>query len=785
MVMSAERIRKVVDIYGVVQGVGFRPAVCRLALESSLGGSVQNRSKGVRLVLEGDEAELGLFLRTLPDNLPPQVRIERIEELLVEPVDDHEMPTRFRILDSPEYSVQGIGGDEPRISFPPDLAVCADCMSEVKDPYDRRYGYPFTTCTNCGPRYTVINGMPYDRERTTLAEFPLCAVCRAEYEDYSGRRFHAESMACPECGPRLIMTDREGSQLEGIPLSLAREKLSHGEILGVRGIGGFLLAVDAYNREALKRLRERKQRPHKPFAVMVRNLEILRHLCEIPAEAERLLLSSESPIVILDRRKDIDTGLSFDLLAPDIPTLGVMLPTSPLHWLLFEPLAGDPTPAFDLLVMTSGNRRAEPICVKNDEAYLRLGDIADSFLLHDREINLRADDSLCVIQQDKPQVWRRARGFAPNRLYLKEELKRCVLAMGAELKNTIAVGQGEEIVLSPHVGDLETPEAINGLEQLAECFPVFLHKTPEVVAVDLHPDMHSTILGRQLARHADLEVIEVQHHFAHAASVMAEYGCSECLALVFDGTGLGTDHTIWGAELIHAQTNTFRRLATFAPVALPGGDTAVREPFRQVVARFLEAGIVLKDEMLARFGLSSEEVRIWAEQIKRGLNAPMSHAAGRVFDAFSAGLGFSPGVITYEGQAAILLETAACSSLPGESVPELRFSLRDEKGMMLVDWSEAFVQLFAQDAIFSRDAAWAMAVHRAVAKAALAMVEYGFASKSTRTVALSGGVFMNRILTTLVSSMLEERGIEVLIHREIPPNDGGISAGQAYIAGRT
>ena len=575
-----------------------------------------------------------------------------------------------------------------------------------------------------------------------------------------------------------------GAALEGDPLRGARQELARGGAVGVRGIGGFLLAANAFDRAALQKLRERKRRPHKPLAVMAADLATVRRFCEVPPDAETLLTSPEAPIVILDVLPDVVRGdaLPLDLLTPDAPTLGVMLPTSPLHLLLLAPLAGDPVPAFDLLVMTSGNRGGEPICLTNAEALERLGGIADLLLCHDREINLRADDSLAVIQRGAPQLWRRARGYAPNAILLSRPLKRCVLAMGAELKNTVAVGFEDRVVLSPHVGDLETPEALDGLERVARALPQFLERRPDAVAVDLHPDMHATLLGRRLAAESGLPVVEVQHHHAHAAAALAEHGEESGLALVMDGTGLGPDGTVWGAELLAIDPSGCRRLATFAPVPLPGGDAAVRRPARQAVARWVDAGVELTDERLRRLGVTPEEGAAWRQQCVRRLNAPLTHAAGRVFDAFSAVLRIAPETVTYEGQSAIRLEAAARRSLRN-AVPSLPFVQREEGGMLVIDWAEAFALLADDRLIAGRECDWAYGEHCSIADAALAMVKYGLEREGPCSVALSGGVFMNRILTDLVAQRLEAVGVSVLLHRRVPPNDGCIALGQAVVVG--
>ncbi len=775
--MKTRNVMRVFDLTGVVQGVGLRPTIYLLAEEAGLRGWVQNRTGVVRLRLEGEARAIDAFMRRLPDALPPCARLETVSE-----IESDELPAGggaagFKILPS------AMGG-RPTVVIPADLALCETCRAEVLDPRDRRYGYAFTTCTRCGPRYTVVESMPYDRAHTTLSAFPLCSACRAEYENPRDRRFHAESVACPRCGPRLTLLDMRGTPAGGEPLAGARRCLSRGGVVGVRGVGGFLLAADAFDRSALRVLRERKHRPHKPFAVMAADVASVRRFCEVPPEAEALLTSPEAPIVILDVLPEVVRAgrLPLELLSPDAPTLGVMLPTSPLHLLLLAPLADDPVPAFDLLVMTSGNRGGEPICLTDAEALERLGGVADLLLSHNREINLRADDSLAVIQRGVPQLWRRARGYAPNALLLARPLERCVLAMGAELKNTVAVGFEDRVVVSPHVGDLETPEALDGLERVARALPQFLARRADAVAVDLHPDMHATVLGCRLAAERGLPVAEVQHHHAHAAAALAEHGEEAGLALVMDGTGWGSDGAVWGAELLAVDPGGFRRLATFAPVPLPGGDAAVLRPARQAVARWAAAGVQPTEERLRRLGVTAEEAAVWRQQCAGRLNAPLTHAAGRVFDAFAAALGFAPATVTYEGQAAIRLEAAARRAARRD-LPRLPYAAREQVGMLVIDWAEAFALLADERRVSGEACDWAFAAHSSIADAALAMVKFGLTQVAAGPVALSGGVFMNRILTELVAQRLEALGVRVLTHRSFPPNDGCIALGQAVVAG--
>ncbi|MBM4144303.1 MAG: carbamoyltransferase HypF [Lentisphaerae bacterium] len=763
------------DLTGIVQGVGFRPALYRLARRAGLGGCVRNRSGSVRLELEGPPETIRAFVRSLPGALPPNARLDGCALLDDRPLADGAEMRPFSIEDSAaEGSVE--------VLIPADLAACPACLREVFDPLNRRHGYAFTTCTRCGPRYTVLNGMPYDRARTTMSAFPPCPACRREYDDPADRRFHAESIACPQCGPRLTIEDAAGRAPEGDPLRLARAALAEGAVLAVRGMGGFLLAADARNPATLRRLRDRKNRPHKPFAVMARNPDVARAAgLDVPAAADALLRSAEAPIVILDAAR---ADLPVDLIAPDTRTLGVMLPTTPLHALLAAPLRGDPVPPFDWLIMTSGNRGGEPICISNAEARERLRGMADYLLLHDREINLRCDDSLCAMQGGRPRVWRRARGFAPNPVRTAHPLKCCVLAMGAELKNAIAVAHGDRVVLSPHVGDLETPEAVDGLRQAAEALPRFINRTPEVVAVDLHPDMHCTRIGREIAGRLGARVAAVQHHHAHAAAALAEHGRRTGLALVFDGAGLGTDGHIWGAELLHIAPDGFRRLASFEGAPLPGGDAAVRRPARQLAGRAFAAGIELPPGLRARAGIGADEARAWARQCATGLNAPVTHAAGRLFDSFCAALGLAAPVATYEGQTAIRLEAAARRHREGARAPALPWRAEEREGTLWIDWRETFAMLFDRAARIADEAeAWAWAAHAAIADAAAGMAAYGVERTGLKEVALSGGVFMNRILTDLLSARLEKTGLTALLHRDVPPNDGGIALGQAVVAG--
>lgn len=768
--MTDSFVRLTADLKGILQGVGFRPTMAKRVAEARLTGWVRNQAGTVRLVLEGPKSVVDDFAENVAEKLPVQARLESVTVLSRDLILPEDASRCFEILES-------AAGDEMRISIPADLAMCSDCRGEVLDPESRYFRYPFTTCTNCGPRYTVVDGMPYDREKTALKVFPLCEECRREYTDPLDRRFHAESIACPNCGPSVFVADQGGKTIEcDDPIKKARELLASGGIVAVRGLGGYLLTADASAKAPLMRLRQRKHRPAKPFAIMARNLSVLEGQCRVGPVEKALLTSAASPIVVLDLEPTCT--LPTELLAPGTGTLGVMLPTTPLHMLLAEPAAPGEAP-FDFLLMTSGNRGGEPICIDNEEAFERLSGIADLFLCHDRGINLRNDDSLCAVVDEEPQLWRRARGYAPESLRMRRTLERVTLAMGAELKNTVGLGFGDEAVLSPHIGDLETPEALDGLESVVERFPRYFQKRPERVVVDLHPDMRSTRMGRKLAEKLGAEVVAVQHHHAHAASVMCEHGLEEALALVFDGTGLGTDGSIWGSELLHVTPEGFSRLGTIAAAPLLGGDAAVREPVRQLAGRFFALGLELNGPWLERLGVTEEEAHIWRLQHDKKLGIHMSHGAGRLFDAVSVALGVSPPAITYEGQAAITLEGAARRA--DRAAPlDCGYKAREENGMLCLDFGPLFAWIHATCPPRDESAGLALGFHALLVEAALEMVRYGSQKADALPIVLSGGVMMNRVFAQGVAKALRNEGFPVFSHRQVPPNDGGIALGQIF-----
>jgi len=698
-------------VHGVVQGVGFRPFVYGVAVRLGLAGFVLNDGSGVLIEAEGEPEALDELVRALRDEAPPLARVEGIGWQGLRPT--------------------GAAGFEIRLSvpsartalIPADVATCDDCLRELRDPADRRYRYPFTNCTQCGPRFTIVRGVPYDRALTTMAAFELCADCRREYEDPLDRRFHAEPVCCPACGPRL-----------SLPLEEAAALLRAGGILAVKGLGGYHLACLAADEDAVARLRARKLREDKPFAVMTST----PHALVLLDDEERALLESrERPIVLARRRRDAPVAAS---VAPGTAWLGVMLPYTPLHHLLLDDVG-------QALVLTSGNRSDEPIVFDDDEARRRLGGIADAFLAHDRPIHRRCEDS--VVRRAFPV--RRSRGYAPGSVPLPVAAPRPVVAAGAELKSTFCVARGGDAFLSPHLGDLDTEDAYLAYRSDLALYLEMLDVRPQVVAHDLHPEYLST----KWALEQDAELVGVQHHHAHAAACLAEHGETEpALALVFDGTGFGTDGTLWGGELLRCDLASFERVSHLDPVPLPGGEAAIRQPWRVAASYLEQAGRPVPWQR-------------WAEvRASLAANAPLSTGMGRLFDAVAALLGVRDEV-TYEGQAAIELEQLA-GDTHAEPWP-WRFG--DAAGLV----ARVFDDLAA-----GRDRAELAAIfHETVAAAAAAACA---AAAEPRTVALSGGTFQNLRLLRSTTERLEEAGFRVLAHRLVPPNDGGVSYGQAAVA---
>ena len=741
---ATERGARRLVVAGVVQGVGFRPFVHRLALRFGLAGWVRNTAGEVQIHVEGDESSLDLFETALVAEAPPLSRVEQVTPRAAAP----EGHGRFRVLASAD-------ADVARPAIPADVAVCPACAAELRDPADRRFAYPFITCTDCGPRYSVVEMLPYDRARTTMRAFAPCAACAAEYEAAGNRRFHSETNSCPACGPAVWVDGSPGDGMEA-----AATALRAGAIVAVRGMGGFHLAVDATCEAAVRRLRERKRRDAKPFAVMVASLEDARRLAHLDAASEALLASRERPIVLLPARVD---SIIAAAVAPGLGTLGVMLASTPLHLLLL-------TAAAQPLVMTSGNLTDEPIAASNDEALTRLRGIADVFLLHDREIVARCDDSVLRPAASGPVFLRRARGYAPLPLGLPVPSPLPLLAVGGQLKHTFALVRGEAAWLSPHQGDLDQLETLEHVEATLAHYRALFRVTPATVVHDLHPGYLST----RLAQETGLPRIAVQHHHAHVAAVLAEHHeSSRVVGLAFDGTGYGDDGHVWGAEVLVADLLSSERVGQLRYTPLPGGDKAVRTPWRSLAGMLsLEPGAT--EAAHAAFALVPTHERVLcAQQIERGVNAPRVSSMGRLFDAAACVLGLRIEA-QYEGQAAMELEALA-GTARGATLP---FPAR--RGVM--DPVPLLLALAEGRARGMDAAALAAGFHDAVVRTAGALAIEAAERAGVHTVALGGGTFQNVRLLDSMIAWLEERGLRVLRPLRLSPNDGALSYGQAAVA---
>lgn len=756
-------IRAGLRVYGQVQGVGFRPFIFTLATGMSLDGWVRNIGIGVEIEIQGPPAEVERFVHRLAHELPRAARIERIERE-TRPLDVN--PARFAILDST--------GDLTATSISPDSTICDDCLADMFDPTNRRYRHPFTHCIQCGPRYTISARLPYDRANTSMAAFAECPQCREEREHAGNRRFHAQTNACPSCGPRLWLSDASGIVvLEENVVAAAFARLARGEILAVKGIGGFHLACDARNEDAVRRLRERKAREEKPFAVMFANLPSIAALADVREADAALLSSAQRPIVLLPKHTGCDAMLAG--VAPQLASLGCMLPYAPLHYLLFHEAAGRPDGMQWLdslqptvLVMTSANPHGEPLVTDNAEAMERLAGIADAFLLHDREILIRCDDS--VVRRTttgNAQFVRRSRGYVPSpvKLAIRGEAG---IAVGAYLNSTVCVARRGEAFLSEHIGDLETRMACAAFETTVSHLLDILQVEPRWVACDLHPDFHSTRFAHAFAAERGLPLTEVQHHHAHIAAVMAEHGLRRpALGLALDGFGLGSDGGSWGGELLLAAGGKFTRLGHLRPLPLPGGDRAAREPWRMAASALFELGH--RDAIAARFGPASAAI---ATMLEKNLNSPRTSSAGRLFDA-AAGLLDVSKVTSFEGQAASLLEGLAAGF--GEVAPL-------QQGYVIADGVLDMMPLLAVIAGMADKGHAAALFHATLAEGLAEWVMRTASASQVEDVVLGGGCFINALLSSALRVRLEAQGLRVFEAAAAPPGDGGLSLGQAWVA---
>ncbi|MEU4317694.1 carbamoyltransferase HypF [Nocardia fluminea] len=770
------RARRRMTVRGVVQGVGFRPFVYTTAAELSLSGSVSNDSSGVIVEVEGAQADLAEFARRLRDRPPPLAVVESVDEVAI-PVRGG---TGFHIADTTRD-----GGGRTLAS--PDVAICADCARELGDPLNRRYRHPFINCTNCGPRFTIIAGLPYDRERTSMADFAMCERCAQEYADPTDRRFHAQPIACPDCGPKLAYAGRPANSLVGAvesgavdsdpspaadPLSVARELLRAGGILAVKGIGGYHLACDATNESAVAELRRRKRRGDKPFAVMVPDLAAARTIVGVDETSAALLTGPQRPIVLLARG---DRAVA-DSVAPRNPDLGVMLAYTPLHILLFG-LPGDP-PGPEALVLTSGNLGGEPICYDDTDARERLAELADGWLSHNRRILVPCDDSVVRLVDGLELPIRRSRGYAPLPLALPVPVPP-TLAVGGDLKNTCAVADGRYAWLSQHIGDMDDLATLRAFDDAEQHLEQLTGVQPIQFAIDAHPLYRSTAWARQHA--GDRPVRAVQHHHAHIAAVMGEHGLGESatvVGLAFDGTGFGPDGAVWGGEVLLAGYKDFRRLAHLKYVPLAGGDVSVQRPYRMALAHLWAAGITWSPSIASVDACPANERGVLAHQFDTGLGCVPTSSMGRLFDAVSSLAGVRQ-LADYEAQAAIELEGLA-RGIAVDTV-DYRFVLREDTEPIVIDPAGVLAAVVADATRGVAPAVIGARFHQAVARLVLELA-LACATEST-TVALSGGVFQNALLLSQARTLLQHNGFHVLCHRRLPPNDGGLAFGQILAAG--
>ncbi|NWG02854.1 MAG: carbamoyltransferase HypF [Syntrophaceae bacterium] len=746
--------RAEIDITGIVQGVGFRPFIYNLAKTHSIRGWVLNNEKGVLIDAESEDGNLGCFIQDIPILAPALARIESLQVVPLEPIGH----TSFEIRKSEEAS-------DKFVLISPDAATCDQCLSELFSPENFRYHYPFINCTLCGPRFTIIKDIPYDRYKTTMAPFAMCQICQREYEDPANRRFHAQPNACPSCGPSLQLKDREGKEIQGDPIEKTLYLLKKGFIVAIKGLGGFHLACDAENNEAVSSLRSRKFREDKPFAVMCRDIVEVEQHCEVSDEEKKLLLGVERPIVILKRRK---VSTIAHAIAPYQDTLGVMLPYSPLHHLLLKgPLK--------TLVMTSGNISDEPIAYKNEEALKRLSNIADYFLFHNREIHMRGDDSVTRIFEAKPYILRRSRGYIPFPIKLSFPLEM-ILACGGELKNTFCLTRGQYAFLSHHIGDLENLETVASFEKGIEHFKRLFYIEPKAVAYDLHPDYLSTKYALSIQH---IPKIGVQHHHAHIVSAMVENGIGgNVIGVALDGTGFGLDGTIWGGEFIKADLRDFDRLAHLKKIPLPGGSMAIKEPWRMAMVYLSDAfgnkANRLRIDLTRR--IDFEKWGILRKAIEKKINTPWTSSMGRLFDAISSLLSIRDEV-HYEGQAAIELEMIANHEVK-ENYP---FHIQKDERPMVIHLTE-MIRGIVHDLMEGMSSSIISGkFHRTIACLIIETCETIRSNERLNRVVLSGGVFQNIFLLSLVTEGLRRSGFEVYTHHLVPPNDGGISLGQAVI----
>lgn len=766
-------VGKAIRVRGIVQGVGFRPTIWRLARQWQICGTVWNDAEGVMIHAFGYEADLAAFLQQIPLQLPPLARVHSLE---VHPLNAAVIPQDFQIVAS--HSALNI-----QTPIAADAATCSECLQEVFDPTNRRYRYPFTNCTHCGPRLSVVQAMPYDRGNTSMDVFPLCAACQQEYDNPADRRFHAQATCCPECGPHCWLEDDQGQVVPCADVVTQTAcLLQQGYIVAIKGLGGIHLACVASNAEAVTRLRQRKQRYAKPFALMARDVAMIRRYATVTAAEEEALSAKRAPIVLLRAEgESLAAGV-----APGENRLGFMLPYTPLHSLLLQALEQP-------LVLTSGNRSDEPQCVANEEARSRLAGIADYFLLHDRAIVHRLDDSVLRVMDGRPRLLRRARGFSPESLVLPAGFTtQCVvLAMGGELKNSFCVAHDGQAVLGQHIGDLENAVVYQEYRQSIQHYLKLLACKPQIIAVDLHQAYLSTQYGRELAYNQQLPCVAIQHHHAHLAACLAErqvaLDAPPVLAAIFDGLGLGTDGRLWGGEFLLGDYRGFKRLAHFQPIAMLGGTQAIREPWRNTYAQLRH--YFTWAELQRDFGalaciqqLQAKPLPVLERMLAAQLNSPLSSSCGRWFDAFAALLGLHSEQVHYEGQAAIALEVLASSCFAQECAYTEAWQLELQADCRVLTWRGLWLAVLLDLRTGVETARIAARIHHTLIAASVQLLLALSQQTDTQVIVLSGGVLQNALLLEGMSQQLRAQGKTVLLPEGYPLNDGGIALGQAVIA---
>ena len=769
---------------GQVQGVGFRPAVYRLATQLNLTGFVYNDTKGVTIELQGEEAKIAEFIKRL--NGPDAPPLADIESCFAAEISIVEGEKEFAIKQSNACAASLSGGGTPISRVTADIATCPDCLRELFDEKDFRYRYPFINCTNCGPRYSIIKTIPYDRPNTTMSAFAMCGKCAGQYHDVANRRFHAQPVACPQCGPKIWLADNKGNKTQTDPdktITQTAQLLREGKIVAIKGIGGFHLAVDAFNNEAVKQLRERKKRECKPFAMMANSIETIKQHTIMSRQAEKILKGTESPIVLLPKKNDSTIAAS---VAEGTNTFGFMLCYAPLHYLLFAE-------GIKVLVMTSGNISDEPLICKNDEAIERLGEIADAFLMHNREIHRQVDDSIVHFIDDKPILLRRSRSYVPAPITIKQTSQYDIFAAGADLKNTFSFIKGNqpgfdslrrgELICSEHIGDLEDAAVyhhyIKSIEHLRGLFEV----KPKIVACDLHPAYLSSQYAHSLP---DVKIIEVQHHWAHIASVIAEHGIDgPVIGLACDGTGYGTDGAIWGCECLIATLDNFERFGHLSYYPLSGGDAASKQPIRPTLTLLIQAydkefDLGKLQWLLGPIEPDKTKQEIICEQIRKKVNTVQTSSLGRIFDAVAAMLGLG-NYNHFEAQLPIALEAIAAADCD----QRYDFELAEQSDKQLILDPRIMIRQIVTDISQDKEQAIISAkFHNTLAVALLATAKQARENTKLNIVALSGGVFCNRYLAERLILLLKKAGFSVLYNRDFPANDGCVSVGQAAIAAK-